>query len=99
MERLVDIAKRRLNQHKLGTVSEASHVLYLAGQLLRGHFTEMPQAARPLKLEHATLWIGAENPSVAQEIKGLSTKLLGQLQNQFGSKRIQRIQIKGLTNI
>ena len=98
MEQLSDIAKRRLNQHKLGEVSQASLILFTAQKFLQDHFGQDPQVAKPLSLRQGTLWIGVKNSVYAQEVQGLSQKLLATLQV-YGIARPQRIRTKHLTPI
>jgi len=97
MESIRDIALRRLKAHQLGSVSQASLVLFSAQQFFHHHFTEEPNVVKPLKLQNAVLWVGVQNASVAQEVRGISQKLVRELQSRYGEKTVQRLQTKDLT--
>ena len=98
MERLVEIARRRLYQHKLGEVTQASLVLFTAQQFFRHHFIDEPDSVRASKLQNATLWLEVKNGVVAQEVRGLQTKLLADLQSRYGKTLVKKIVTKDLTN-
>ncbi len=98
MEKLSDIMKRRLHQHRLGGESQASQVLFHAQQFFRHHFTEEPNAVRPLKLQNAILWVGVEHAPMAQEVRGITSKLMAELKSRFGERTVKQIRTKDLTN-
>ncbi|MFH1012228.1 MAG: DciA family protein [Candidatus Peregrinibacteria bacterium] len=98
MEKLGDIAKKRFNQHKLGGASQASYVLFTAQKWLRNYFEQEPDAAKPIKLQNATLWISVKHPGWAQELRGVEGKLLAELQACHGKALVQKIRTKSLTS-
>ncbi len=85
MDKLFNIAQRRLHHYKLGESSQASYVLFEAQKFLRGYFEEDPGAVLPLKLQRSTLWLKVKNASVAQELQGISPQLLTKLKKNYGA--------------
>ncbi|MFH0821044.1 MAG: DciA family protein [Candidatus Peregrinibacteria bacterium] len=98
MEKLSDIVQRRLHQYQLGGESRASQVLFHAQKFFHHHFIDDPNSVRPLKFQNAILWVGVEHASLAQEVRGISPKLLEELKIQYGATTIKQIRTKDLTN-
>ena len=98
MEKLVEIIQRRLNQHKLGSVSEASQILFDAQTFFHHHFIDDPQLVRPLKIQNAVLWVGVQNASLSQEVRGILPQLMKQLHGRYGERLVKQIRTKSLTD-
>lgn len=96
MEKLGDIVKKRLHQHRLGESSQASSVLFDAQKWLAGHFEKDPRAVRPIKLQNAVLWLSVAHAGWAQEAHSVSRNLLSSLQSRYGATRVRKILIKSI---
>lgn len=99
MQKLGNITKYRLNQHKLGTVVQASQVLNRADGWLQENVKCSSDEVRAIRLKDGVLLIAVTQAVWAQELNGHTSQLLKSLQNEFGPKIIQRIRTKSLTSL
>ncbi|PIZ73495.1 hypothetical protein COY07_01980 [Candidatus Peregrinibacteria bacterium CG_4_10_14_0_2_um_filter_43_11] len=98
MERLIDIAKKRLNQHRLGESAQAADVLFAAAAFLKNRFSIETDSVRPVQLSNTILWLSVKHAGWAQEVHGIADELLTQLQSRYGKKIITGIRTKYLTS-
>jgi hypothetical protein len=99
MQELSELIKKRLNQHKLGTSSQASEVIFKANQYLKGWLSSTPAEVNATVLKNGVLWVEVGHSSWGQEVWGISSLLLKRLQEEYGESMIHKICTKGLTTL
>jgi len=97
MEQIGNIVNKRLNQHQIGESARASEVIFKANQYLSQWLKCEFEDARAVLLKNAVLWIGTGNASWAQEVRGVSERLLKKLQEEYGKSFINKVRTKSLT--
>ena len=98
MKKLSNIVQHRLNHHNLGESGRAAEIIYVANNLLNQWLENVDQNVKAMQLKNTILLIGTKNAGWAQEVWGISEKLLLELQKQFGKKIVTKIRTKDLTS-
>ncbi len=95
MKSLAELLKKQMSSHKISGEALASQVIFDAKTFINSKIDELD--AKPLYLKNGVLWIGISHPAFAQELFGISDKLLKILQDKYGKKIIQKFRTKSLT--
>ncbi len=91
MDKIGNLIKVRLNQHKLGESSQASGILHKANACLGKWLNCSNQDVKAFKLQNGILWIRVDNAVWGQEVWGVSSKLLRELQKEYGKNLVKKI--------
>jgi hypothetical protein len=98
MDKIGHLINKRLNQHKLGESAQASAILHFVNQELIGKLKADPNEMRALTLEKGVLWVGISHSAWGQELRGIQSHLLREIEKEYGAKKVLKIRTKGLTS-
>ncbi len=98
MDKLSEIIRKRLNQHKLGDTARASEILYNANKSLQSRLQCSDDEVRAFRLKDGILYIGTVGSAWGQEVFYQQEGLMEEIRKQHGPKSVIKIVIKGLTS-
>ncbi len=98
MDKLGQIVKKRLNQHKLGDSARASEILHLANLSLQKKLDCSDDEVRAFRLKDGALYVGTAGSVWSQEVFHQREELMDEIRQKHGQKAVSRIVIKGLTS-
>ena len=91
MDKIGNLIKVRLNQHKLGESAQASNIIHKANVYLGKLLNCSTQDVKAYRLSNGILSVRVDNAVWGQEVWGVSSKLLKELQKEYGKNLIKKI--------
>ena len=97
MKKISDIIGKRMEAHKIGSEASAAEIIFRVNQYLKKWLELESNEVKAVFLRGDILWLEAASATWAQEANGIQQRLLSEIQDKYGEKRVTKVRIKSLT--